>query len=60
MPQFLGTFSDEDADKIVIITAGTRKYNVASATAKRARIKPSNNPGCTKFYVLTAMKMQIR
>ncbi|PBO32653.1 hypothetical protein CDC53_20720 [Salmonella enterica subsp. enterica serovar Enteritidis] len=32
-------FDDEDADKIVIITAGTRKDNVASATAHKA-----NNP----------------
>ncbi|EDT5423689.1 hypothetical protein A4J85_002488, partial [Salmonella enterica subsp. enterica] len=35
----LHTFSDEDADKIAIITAGTRKDNVASATAHKA-----NNP----------------
>ncbi|ECV6089333.1 hypothetical protein F9W48_15690 [Salmonella enterica subsp. enterica serovar Montevideo] len=35
----LHTFSDEDADKIAVITAGTRKDNVASATAHKA-----NNP----------------
>ncbi|EDW0044044.1 hypothetical protein QF96_003658, partial [Salmonella enterica subsp. houtenae] len=38
----LRTFSDEDADKIAIITAGARKDNVVSATARKA----SNPPGC--------------
>ncbi|MGK7304140.1 hypothetical protein, partial [Salmonella enterica] len=39
MHHILHTFSDEDADKIAVITAGTRKDNVASATAHKA-----NNP----------------
>ncbi len=60
MHHILRTFSDEDADKIVIITAGTRKDNVASATARRASRKASNPPGCTIFSILSAMKMQIR
>ncbi|EBW4551492.1 hypothetical protein DPK31_19485, partial [Salmonella enterica subsp. enterica serovar Umbilo] len=41
MHHILRTFSDEDADKIAIITAGTRKDNVASATAH----KVNNPPG---------------
>ncbi|EDT8817635.1 hypothetical protein ZG81_003159, partial [Salmonella enterica subsp. enterica] len=56
----LRTFSDKDADKIAVITTGTRKDNVASATARRASRKASNPPGCTIFSVLSAMKMQIR
>ncbi|EPI63413.1 hypothetical protein A678_00560, partial [Salmonella enterica subsp. enterica serovar Enteritidis str. 2010K-0271] len=39
MHHILRTFSDEDTDKIAVITAGTRKDNVASATAHKA-----NNP----------------
>ncbi|ENZ85754.1 hypothetical protein D088_670001 [Salmonella enterica subsp. houtenae serovar 16:z4,z32:-- str. RKS3027] len=38
----LRAFSDEDADKIAVITAGARKDNVVSATARKA----SNPPGC--------------
>ncbi|EDR5627474.1 hypothetical protein C4W09_003972, partial [Salmonella enterica subsp. enterica serovar Oranienburg] len=47
MHHILRTFSDEDTDKIAVITAGTRKDNVASATARRASRKASNPPGCT-------------
>ncbi|EEE5036447.1 hypothetical protein CSN53_003727, partial [Salmonella enterica subsp. diarizonae] len=36
------TFSDEDADAMAVITPGTRKDNVASATARKA----SNLPVC--------------
>ncbi|EDS5077882.1 hypothetical protein C4W24_003734, partial [Salmonella enterica subsp. enterica serovar Typhi] len=43
----LRTFSDEDTDKIAVITAGTRKDNVALATARRASRKASNPPGYT-------------
>ncbi|ESB50750.1 hypothetical protein SEEA7928_15065, partial [Salmonella enterica subsp. enterica serovar Agona str. 557928] len=46
MHHILRTFSDEDTDKIAVITAGTRKDNVASATARRA----SNPPGCTILF----------
>ncbi|MDI8993191.1 hypothetical protein MJI20_32125, partial [Salmonella enterica subsp. enterica serovar Anatum] len=33
-----------------VITAGTRKDSVASATARRASRKASNPPGCTILF----------
>ncbi|EDX6256827.1 hypothetical protein CSP72_003888 [Salmonella enterica subsp. arizonae] len=47
MHHILRTLSDEDADAIAVITAGTRKDNVASAMTRRASRKASNPPGCT-------------
>ncbi|ECC1482971.1 hypothetical protein FNI45_20245, partial [Salmonella enterica subsp. salamae] len=44
----------EYADVMAVISAGTRKDNVASATARRASRKASNPPGCTIFSVLSA------
>ncbi|MCD3081344.1 hypothetical protein GFK18_14335 [Salmonella enterica subsp. enterica serovar Enteritidis] len=52
MHHILRTFSDEDTDKIAVITAGTRKDNVALATARRASRKASNPPGCTISYLI--------
>ncbi|EDN4181988.1 hypothetical protein QF11_003865, partial [Salmonella enterica subsp. salamae] len=46
------TFSDEDADEIAVITVGSRKDNVASATARRASHKASNPPGCPISYLI--------
>ncbi len=57
MHHILHTFSDEDADKIDIITAGTRKDNVASATARRASRKASNPPGC-KILIKEELKQK--
>ncbi|EBX2696693.1 hypothetical protein DRL36_14650, partial [Salmonella enterica subsp. enterica serovar Agama] len=51
MHHILRTFSDED--KIAIITAGTRKDNVASATAHKANNPPGYVPALQSLFPLS-------
>ncbi|AXC84853.1 hypothetical protein DL122_25965 [Salmonella enterica subsp. salamae] len=52
MHHILRTFSDEDADKIAVITAGATKDNVVSATARKASNPPEGVTALRSVFLL--------
>ncbi|MTF08567.1 hypothetical protein FVB40_05720 [Raoultella ornithinolytica] len=53
---FFHFFSNEEVVGVAVITASTRKDNVALATARRARRKPNHPPGCTILLSVASVR----